>query len=121
MATAKPKPAAAPAAPRARKWWHWLVPGALGIAVVGLVAGWGSLHQRARLVAARAAREACGCRHIDGRALGDCRQGLAPGAPTLWLVEDASGRSVTARLLPFASETATFVEGAGCQLGPWQD
>lgn len=118
MATAKPIPTAAPAR---RPVWRRVAVAVLGLLVLALALGWPPLHQRARRVAATAAREVCACRHISGRALGDCRKDLGPGQATLWLSEDASGRAVTARVLPVASETATYLDGAGCQLGPWRE
>lgn len=66
-----------------------------------------------------AAKYACSCRHIGGRDLGQCKDDLLPAMAALWLSEDAAEQSVTASVPLVQSATATYREGAGCVLEPW--
>lgn len=114
MATAPPTVSAAPR--RLRAWRILLLP---ALAAAGLLAGyWPSLSGYARLGSAYGARVACACRYIAGRALRDCGRDLRPGMELVMLSEDAEGRSVTARVIPLASATATYRPGWGCLLEP---
>jgi hypothetical protein len=73
----------------------------------------------ARTGAAYGARIGCSCRYVEGRPLGGCRKDFEGGMGLVTLSEDEAARSVTARFALFFGETATFQEGAGCQLAPW--
>ncbi len=66
-----------------------------------------------------AAKSACSCRHIAGRELGSCDDDLMPGMGVIWLSEDEGAQSVTATVPLITSTTATFSEGPGCVLEPW--
>ncbi|WP_299308850.1 hypothetical protein [uncultured Croceicoccus sp.] len=66
------------------------------------------------------ARTACSCRQIGGRDLSDCRKDFEPGMDLVMLSEDADERSVTARVPLLASSTATWREGYGCVLDPYE-
>lgn len=68
-----------------------------------------------------AAKSACSCRHIAGRDLGSCYDDLMPGMGVIWLSEDENAQSVTATLPLIASAEATYSEGPGCVLEPWDD
>jgi hypothetical protein len=65
------------------------------------------------------ARTACSCRFIAGRALEDCEKDFEPGMELVFLSEDAEAKSIIARVPPIASATATYREGFGCVLEPW--
>ena len=82
---------------------------------------WKPLNGYAAAGAALGARTACSCRYIAGRSLSDCAKDFEPGMALISLRADARERSVTARFPLLASETATFREGEGCMLEPWQD
>ena len=82
---------------------------------------WKPLNGYAAAGAALGARTACSCRYIAGRSLSDCAKDFEPGMALISLSADARERSVTARFPLLASETATFREGEGCMLEPWQD
>lgn len=116
MATVKP----ADPLPRRRRARR----AALLVAVV-LVAAlawfWRPLNDRASAATGYAARVACSCRFVAGRPLGSCRGDMLKGMGPLMLSEDAEAKSVTARLLPLSSATATLRDGAGCVLEPWDD
>lgn len=94
-----------------------------GAALVLLGLGW---HFRvpitgyAEVSTAYAARVACSCRHIGGRDLEDCGKDRLAGMELVTLVEDVEARSVTARFPLLSSDTATFREGYGCVLEPWE-
>ena len=65
------------------------------------------------------ARTACSCRYIAGRPLEDCEKDFEPGMEVVFLSEDEEEKSVTARVPLIASATATYQEGFGCVLEPW--
>ena len=71
--------------------------------------------------AAFGARTACSCRYIAGRGLGDCKKDFEPGMEPVFLSDDEEEKSVTAYVPLLASETATYREGYGCVLEPWED
>jgi len=111
MATANPV--------RSRKWVRragWLV---LACGLAALAWYWRPLRAHALTGAAYGARMGCACRFVAGRPLGDCRDDFEPGMAFVLLDEDATGRSVTARVPLLASQTATYHDGAGCILEPW--
>lgn len=122
MKPASTTPPTAPlstAAPRrrSRRWLAWL---ALGL--VALVAWfWQPIRMNALTATSYGAHVGCSCRFIGGRALGDCRKDFEPGMGLVTLSEDEEARSVTARIPLLASQTATYREGLGCQLEPWDN
>ncbi|MFM5931238.1 MAG: hypothetical protein ACKOPQ_10045 [Novosphingobium sp.] len=116
MATTKPKSPVALRAPRRR--WPWL----LLLAALGVLMWyWTPLIGLARTGASVGARVACSCRFVAGRSLGDCRKDFEPGMGLIMLSEDVAAKSVTARFPLLASQTATFRDGPGCVLEPWDD
>jgi len=68
---------------------------------------------------AYAARVACSCRHAGGRDLKDCAKNKLAGMELVTLTEDAEAKSVTARFPLISSDTASWREGYGCVLEPW--
>lgn len=79
-----------------------------------------ALASYARTGSAYGARIGCSCHFIEGRPLGSCRRDFESGMALVTLHEDAQARSVTARFALAYPQTATFQEGAGCQLEPWR-
>ena len=71
--------------------------------------------------AAFGARTACSCRYIAGRSLGDCKKDFEPGMEPVFLSDDEEEKSVTAYVPLLASQTATYREGYGCVLEPWEE
>ena len=71
--------------------------------------------------AAFGARTACSCRYVAGRGLEDCEKDFEPGMELVFLSDDEAEKSVTARVPLLASETATYREGFGCVLEPWDE
>jgi hypothetical protein len=69
---------------------------------------------------AYAARVACSCRFVAGRPLDDCEKDKLAGMELVTLAEDAEAQSVTARFPLVTSTTATYREGYGCVLEPWE-
>lgn len=69
---------------------------------------------------AYSARVACSCRFVGGRDLEDCAKDKLPGMELVTLSEDAEAKSVTARFPLLSSDTATYREGFGCVLEPWE-
>jgi len=104
-----------------RKRWPQLV----ALVVLGLIValgawGWTPAHRYARTGAAYGARVACSCRWIGGRTLNDCHKDMEGAVAWVSLSEDPASRSVTASYPLFARQTATYREGWGCQLQPYQ-
>lgn len=66
------------------------------------------------------ARTACSCRYVAGRPIGDCEKDFEPGMEVVFLSDDPETKSVTARVPLIASATATYREGFGCVLEPWE-
>ena len=74
----------------------------------------------ARAGTAYGARVACSCRFVGGRSLEDCTKDKLNGMELVTLSDDREAKSVTARMLFFASDTATYREGYGCVLDRWE-
>ena len=68
-----------------------------------------------------AARTVCSCHFIGGRDLSQCRDDLEPGMGLVMLSADEEAKSVTARLPILSTQTASYREGWGCILEPWED
>ncbi|MFM7378351.1 MAG: hypothetical protein ACKO1O_09535 [Erythrobacter sp.] len=106
---------------RARSRW-----GLWALAIIALVVGGAALAFRAEIAgygnvsAAYSARVACSCRFVAGRPLEDCKKDKLAGMEAVTLVEDGESKSVTARFPLVASATATYREGYGCVLEPWE-
>jgi hypothetical protein len=112
MATAKPPPR------RSRpRWWPVAI---LVVVAALLVALWPSIAGYARVGSAYGAHVACSCRYAGGRSLADCKKDFEPGMELVRLSEDPGKNSVTASFPLVASATATYREGWGCVLEPWQ-
>jgi hypothetical protein len=98
-----------------RTGWRLRAAWLLGLAVLlALLWFWGPLTGGAKADAAYAARIGCSCRFVAGRSLEDCKKDFRPGRRMVMLGEDEEDRSVTARVPPFASETAHYRRGEGC-------
>lgn len=86
-----------------------------------LALGWGRINAYAEAGAAYGARVACSCRFVAGRELSQCRDDFLSGMGLVFLSENAAEQSVTARLVPLASETARYYGTQGCMLDPYED
>lgn len=96
----------------------WLL--AVAAALIALWAAFGSAALGyARAGTAYGARVACSCRYVAGRSLEDCRKDKIAGMELVSLSDDDADKSVTARLLFLASDTATLRPGYGCLLDRW--
>jgi hypothetical protein len=91
--------------------------------VVALLALWAAFGSAAlgyaRAGTAYGARVACSCRYVAGRSLEDCTKDKLAGMELVTLSDDDEAKSVTARMLILASDTATYRKGYGCVLQPW--
>lgn len=67
------------------------------------------------------AHVACACHYIGGRDLTSCESDELAGMGPVSLSADEDEKSVTARYLIFARETATYKKGYGCVLEKWED
>jgi hypothetical protein len=123
MAMAKPpassNPASSSTQPR-RRYLHWV------LFVMAVLAGagafmWPQVRGYAITGTAYGARVACSCRFVGGRSLGDCRKDFETGMDLITLSEDPAARSVTARFPLIARQTATYRQGWGCVLEPWDN
>jgi hypothetical protein len=95
------------------------------LALMVLIAGAGWLYREpiagyTTTGTAFGARTACSCRYIAGRGLEDCEKDFEPGMEVVFLSDDPETKSVTARVPLIASATATYREGFGCVLEPWE-
>ncbi len=112
MATANP----ASSRPSRRRRWPW----ALLLVLAGLLTWfWTPLNSFAITGASYGARVACSCHYLGGRGLDDCRKDFEPGMELVLLSADEASKSVTARFPLLATQTATYYEGQGCRLQPW--
>ncbi|HQV02482.1 MULTISPECIES: hypothetical protein [unclassified Novosphingobium] len=114
MATVKPNPATR------SPWRRRMLMLGLALIVALLAVFWKPLNGYAQAGTAYGARVACSCRFVGGRELSDCKKDFEPGMELVRLSEDAKARSVTASFPLLSSQTATYREGPGCQLEPWQ-
>lgn len=99
----------------------WLK-GLVIIAALLLGLGWffrAPIIGHSELATAHAARNVCSCMHIGGQAEDMCERNFALGNPPVFIGSDAEDRSVTASVPLIASNTATYREGFGCVLEPW--
>ena len=91
----------------------------LGAMLVALaLAGWlyvRSITPQLDLGVGYAARVACGCRYIEGRALEQCRGDFEAGMERISLSEDTRAQSVTAYVPLIARRTARLDPLLGCQ------
>ena len=74
----------------------------------------------AGIATAYPARVACSCRFVAGRSLEDCRKDKLAGMEAVTLRDNPEAKSVTARFPLVAEATATYREGYGCVLEPWE-
>lgn len=102
-----------------RRWRLRVVLG--GLAVLGATATmmWPALRNYALTGTSYGARVACSCRFAGGRSISDCRKDFEPGMALVSLSENADAKSVTARYAMMFGQTATYREGWGCVLEPW--
>ncbi|WP_156839699.1 hypothetical protein [Novosphingobium aquimarinum] len=89
------------------------------VAVAGLAWAVTSYRAQARYEAARAARLACVCRYVSGLPLEACEARMGGGS--LSLSQDPEQRSVTAGYPLMPHQSATYSDGPGCQLQPWDE
>ena len=93
-----------------------------GVILIGSLAFfWTPLGGYASTGTSYGARVACSCHYVGGRSLADCRKDFESGMELVMLSADEDAKSVTARFPLLASQTATFREGEGCRLEPWED
>lgn len=102
------------------RWGLWvlailaLVAGGTAWAFREPISGYGST------AAAYSARVGCSCRFVAGRSLEDCRKDKLGGMEAVTLRDNIEEKSVTARFPLVAEATATWREGYGCVLEPWE-
>lgn len=68
-----------------------------------------------------AAKTVCSCRHMASRSMDSCETDLTPNMWAIWLTEDEDARSVTATVPLIASTKASYQDGPGCVLEPWDE
>ncbi len=95
---------------------------AVAVAMLALWAAFGSAARGyAHAGTAYGARVACSCRYVAGRSLEDCAKDKLGGMELVTLSDNDAAKSVKARMLILASDTATYRKGYGCVLEPWDD
>ena len=115
MATANPSASK----PRRFRRRTWLIVALVALAAL-LAAVWGPLNGYAAVGTAYGAHVACSCRYAGGRNLADCEKDFEGGMELVSLSEDRAAKSVTASFPLLGSTTATYREGWGCVLEPWE-
>lgn len=103
-----------------KRWGLWL------LAIVALAVGGAAwafrepINGYGNTAAAYSARVACSCRFVAGRSLEDCRKDKLAGMEAVTLRDNTEAKSVTARFPLVAEATATWREGYGCVLEPYE-
>lgn len=105
---------------RLRSAGIWALALTLAAVAAGLWAFRVPINGYAGISTAYSARVACSCRFVAGRSLADCAKDKLAGMELVTLVDDTAAKSVTARFPLMASTTATYREGYGCVLEPWE-
>ncbi len=102
-----------------RGWWSLAI---VVLVVVGVAAFvMPGLTSTAEAGTAYMARVGCSCRFVAGRDMDSCKTDKLEGMELITMVDDPDARSVTARFPLLASATASYDEGFGCRLEPWDD
>jgi len=115
MATANPSASK----PRRFHRRTWLIVALVALSAL-LAAVWRPLNGYAAVGTAYGAHVACSCRYAGGRSLADCEKDFEGGMELVSLSEDRAAKSVTASFPLLGSTTATYREGWGCVLEPWE-
>ena len=119
MATAKRN--SRTAQQKSRPLWLKLLIAILLLALLGFAIARATMVDRARAGVAVGARVACSCHFLAGRDIEQCRDDFEPGMEIVMLSVDPEAKSVTAYVPLMASATASYSEGPGCVLEPWDD
>ncbi|RVQ67867.1 hypothetical protein EKN06_07035 [Croceicoccus ponticola] len=93
--------------------------GAGALIGVSAIWGWQPLTMQAEAGTAFGARVGCSCRYVAGREIGDCEKDFVDGMGAVSLSADDDAKSVTASVPLLSSTTATWREGWGCVLEPY--
>jgi len=115
----------APAPSGKRRLWPRVLLVAVLVLVTVLAVAWfanrTAINGYATTGASYAARVGCSCVYIGGRDIGDCAKDKVAGMELVRLSDDPAEKSVTATFPLVASQTATFREGYGCVLEPYEN
>lgn len=104
---------------RVRRAGWWALVAVLAAIAAALFAFREPIRGYSAISTAYSARVVCSCRFVAGRSLADCAKDKLAGMELVTLVDDEAARSVTARFPLMARTTATYREGYGCVLEPW--
>lgn len=97
----------------------WVLVAILAAASLAAYAYRAPINGYAKVGTSYAARVACSCRFVAGRSLEDCEKDKLAGMELVTLKDDPAAKTVTARFPLVTSTTATYREGYGCVLEPW--
>lgn len=115
------KSPASPQARNGRRWGLWLLAIIAAVLATAAYAYREPIRGYGNIASAYSARVGCSCRYVAERDLKDCAKDKLSGMEAVTLVEDDETRSVTARFPLVAEATATYREGYGCVLEPWEN
>lgn len=118
LATSK---SAASRSTRTTRRWPWVLFALLVIAAGVFLWFRTPITGYAQTSSAYAARVACSCRFVAGRTLEDCAKDKLAGMEIVTLSDNEEEKSVTARFLLVASDTARMRDGYGCVLDKWDE
>lgn len=108
------------------RWRRNLVLLVLIVAGAWLGWAWQGLREKALVGASYGARIGCVCRVVSQRSLASCQgdidvAGLTGVAGMVTLSEDIDQGTISASVPLLARQTASYRDGRGCLLEPWQD
>jgi hypothetical protein len=102
---------------KAPRWKFWSA--LVALVLIGFVAwNFSSWKAQAEVGSAYAARMACSCRFVQGRALDSCLTDFDPGTEMVSVEEVEGERRIRASVPILASRTARFAGATGCVLEP---
>ncbi|ARU17052.1 hypothetical protein A9D14_13860 [Croceicoccus marinus] len=106
-----------------RRGWRglWLAVPVVAVPTLGWVAATRGpgLAEQAQAGTDFGARIACSCHFVEGRPIDQCRADFEPGMTMVRLSVEEETQAVTASVPMLASTRATYREGWGCLLEPW--
>ncbi|MDR7102226.1 hypothetical protein [Croceicoccus sp. BE223] len=120
MPTGKSQPARRTGTFQPRRHKAAIAVGVLALLAVSLFWAWEPLTMQARAGTAFGARVGCSCHFVGGRAVGDCQKDFVDGMGLVSLSADDEAKTVTASVPLLSSTTATWREGWGCVLEPYE-
>ncbi len=103
------------ASPLRRNAWRWAAAAVVLILAVSLVAAWVAVRPYGVTGTTYLAKQVCSCVFVTGRSDRSCRAEFEPDIEKADVQIDHAGRTVSARLLLFSSQSI-YEDGSGCRI-----